>query len=75
MNLISDDDVHELKRGIVSFLDYTERLAARGKFDNGNRISFYISNINFDTTYSYILTQKCKLSLIKAFTLNSVAFR
>ena len=73
VNLISDNDVHELKEELYRLLDYTERLAARGKFDNGHRINFYISNINFDTTYSYILTQKCKLSLIKAFTLNSVA--
>ena len=70
VNLISDNDVHELKEELYRLLDYTERLAARGKFDNGHRINFYISNINFDT---YILTQKCKLSLIKAFTLNSVA--
>ena len=73
VNLISDDDVRELKEELYQFLDYTERLAARGKFDNGNRIRFYISNINFDTTYSYVQTRKCKLTLIKAFTLNSVA--
>ena len=62
VNLISDDDVRELKEELYQFLDYTERLAARGKFDNGNRISFYISNINFDTTYSYVQTRKCKLT-------------
>ena len=73
VNLISDDDVQELKEELYHFLDYTERLSARGKFDNGNKISFYISNINFDTTYSYVQTRKYKLTLIKAFTLNSVA--
>ena len=73
VNLISNADVQELKEELFHFLNCLERLAAKGRFDNGNRISFYISNINFDTTYSYVQTRKCKLTLIKAFTLNSVA--
>ena len=73
VNLISRDDVQELKEELFHLLNYLERLAAKGKFENGNRIHFYISNINFDTTYTYIHTQKCSLSLIKAFTLNGIA--
>lgn len=73
VNLISPGDVAELKDELLHFLDYVERLAARGKSENGNKIHFYISNINFDTTYSYILTSKYHLSLIQAFTLNSIA--
>ncbi|MBC5621527.1 MULTISPECIES: helix-turn-helix domain-containing protein [Butyricimonas] len=73
VNLISNADVQELKEELFHFLNCLERLAAKGRFDNGNRIHFYISNINFDTTYSYVHTQKYNLSLIKAFTLNGIA--
>lgn len=73
VNLISDNDVQELKEELFHFLDYIERLAAKGRMENGNGIHFYISNINFDTTYSYVQTQKCNLTLIKAFTLNAIA--
>ena len=43
VNLISDDDVHEVERGIISVLGLHGATSCPGKFDNGNRISFYIS--------------------------------
>lgn len=73
VNLISNADVQELKEELIHLLNYLERLAAKGRFDNGNKVHFYISNINFDTTYSYVHTQKYNLTLIKAFTLNGIA--
>lgn len=73
VNLISTADVQELKEELIHLLNYLERLAAKGRFDNGNKVHFYISNINFDTTYSYVHTQKYNLTFIKAFTLNGIA--
>ena len=50
-----------------------EVLAARGMYrETGNPILFYISNINFDASYSYLEAQNYRLSIIRAFILNTV---
>ena len=50
-----------------------EILASRGAYsETGNPIQFYISNINFDASYSYLETKKLRISMIRAFILNSV---
>lgn len=70
---ILQDEIVSLKSDLLRFLDDLEELAAKGKFETGNNVSFYISNINIESTYSYVQTQDYKISLIKAFSLNSVA--
>ncbi len=73
VNLISDDDVRELKEELYQFLDYTERLAARENSITGTGSVSTYPILILTPTYSYVQTRKCKLTLIKAFTLNSVA--
>lgn len=40
--------------------------------ETGNPVSFYISNINFDASYSYLDSQNYRISIIRAFILNTV---
>lgn len=42
------------QRRSATLLNELESLARKGKFDSGNKVNIYISNINFETTYSYI---------------------
>ena len=50
-----------------------ELLATHGMYsETGNPVSFYISNINFDASYSYLDSQNYRISIIRAFILNTV---
>lgn len=73
IRLIDAKDVRVLKQELLHFLNKMEILASRGEYsETGNPIQFYISNINFDASYSYLETKKLRISMIRAFILNSV---
>ena len=69
---MDDKDISEFKIELHKILNYLEELASKGKFENGNKVQFYISNINSDTTYSYLETDTVHLSMIGAFAMNYV---
>ena len=69
VHLISDEDKNLLKEELLSVVDDLEELAARGK---SNDIKIYISNINFEATYSYLETDTIQLSLIRIYSINSI---
>lgn len=73
IRLIDPEDVRKLKQELIHFLNYMETLASRGTYsETGNPIQIYVSNINFDASYSYLETKKMRISMIRAFILNSV---
>lgn len=73
IRLIDAEEVRLLKNDLLRFLDNLEILASRGIYsETGNQIHFYISNINFDSSYSYLETKNLRISMIRAFILNSV---
>ena len=72
VHLISDEDKNLLKEELLSVVDDLEELAARGKSKTGNDIKIYISNINFEATYSYLETDTIQLSLIRIYSINSI---
>lgn len=47
-------------------------LSVKGEFNNGNKLSIYLSNINFETTYSYISKKNFEVSLFSIYSLNSM---
>lgn len=69
---ITQEDVIALKEDLLKFIDSLEVLAARGQYPTGAPLQFYISDINFYSSYSYIKTSHCNLSHIKVFTMNSL---
>lgn len=71
INFISQEDVLALKEDILDLIDYMESLATKGSFETGMKIQFYLSSVNFETTYSYLQMDNFYLSHIKAFTLNA----
>jgi len=71
--LIEDEDVRILKEDLLQLIDDMEELSVTGTYqDTGNKIQFYISNINLNTSYKYIQTTTYFISFIKAFTMNAV---
>lgn len=73
VRLIDPEEVQQLKQELLVFMDKMELMASRGEYpETGNSIQFYISNINFDTSYSYLEAKNLRISIIRAFILNSV---
>jgi hypothetical protein len=74
IRLITREDVLKIKEELFFFLDYIEEMTISGCFkETGNQVRLYISEVNIETNYSYLLTQKYSLSLIWTFILTSVA--
>ena len=72
IHLITDEDKDMLKEELFLLIDEMEELSARGKSKAGNDVKIYISNINFEATYSYLDTSSTQLSLIRIYSINSI---
>ncbi len=74
VHLIEPEELKIIKEELFCLLEDLERLSITAHYkENGHRIHFYISNINFDTNYSYMTNGQVYLSLIGAFIMNDVA--
>ena len=72
IHLITDEDKDLLKEELFLLIDEMEELSARGKSKADNNVKIYISNINFEATYSYLDTSSTQLSLIRIYSINSI---
>ena len=68
--LITREEIELLKRELHKFLYDMETLAARGCWEEGKNVHFFVSSINFETSYSYVETRNCHVTMLKSFTLN-----
>ena len=65
LNLITEDDVAHLKDELYQLLSVMETLSVKGEFSEGRKVSFYLSNIDFEATYTYIEKQDYQVSLLR----------
>lgn len=72
IGLVSKDSVQELKAELLALLEELEDISYKGRFRTGKEVQMYISNINFETSYSYVETMDYHLSLIRVFSINSI---
>lgn len=72
IHLISDETKEEIKNELFLLADELEELAINGKTADGNRVRIYVSNINFEATYSYVDTNNLQMSLIRIYSINSI---
>ena len=74
INLITPGELKELQEELMLLLEKLERFTAKGRHeDTGHEMYIYLSNINLDTSYCYVSSQNCHLSMLKAFTLNVIS--
>ena len=74
INLISAENIREIKKDLFALLDYIEEITLNGCFEEtGKHVSFYISEVNFDADYSYVHIDDFYITHVRAFILNSVA--
>ncbi len=72
LRLISQEELKLIKKELLILIDDLERLATTGKFSSGNALHFYLSRLNFDTTYTYIQTSEYNMTLIESYVLTEV---
>ena len=70
LNLISANDGIHLKEELLQLLTELERLSVKGQSNNGHEASIYLSNINFEATYSYITKKDFQISLFRVYSIN-----
>ena len=74
INLISAENILEIKNDLFALLDYIEEITLNGCFqETGKPVSFYISDVNFDADYSYVQIDDFYMTHVRTFILNSVA--
>ena len=72
IHLISDEMKQNLKEELLKLTDELESIAMKGKTDFGNDVHIYVSQINFEATYSYLETNMLQLSMIRVYSINSL---
>ena len=73
INLISESDSQQIKEDLLALLDYIEKIALDGCFEESQKpVFFYISDVNLDSDYSYVQINDFVMSLVRTFILNSV---
>lgn len=75
LGLIEKGDVALIREELLAFLDELEGVAAKGRFDSGKEVQIYISDINFEATYTCISSARDTISLIRLFTVNTITSR
>ena len=72
MHLISPESVRILRDELFEMLAEMERIACNGEFGNGNRVFLYLSDIDLESSYSYVTTGKHQAVNIGLFSLNGL---
>lgn len=63
---------HALKEELLQLLGVVEHLSIKGEFSENKKVSFYLSNISFEATYSYIEKHDYQVSLLRVYSINSM---
>jgi len=72
VNFIKEADVALIKNDLLLLMDYLEKIAIKGEFEEtGKKVSIFISDVASDTNYSCLKTNDIHLTLIRAFLLNA----
>ncbi len=72
MHLISDPSVALLKEELLELVRDFETMAGEGEYENGNRVDFYLSEVDLEASYAYISSERYKVAGIALFSLNSM---
>ena len=72
LRLIKEEDITLIKNDLITFLNDLEKMAVTGKHkETGNEVSIYIGDLYAYSNFGYIETKNLRISLFRAFLLNS----
>ncbi len=72
IQLITEEDSKLLKKEMLMCISDLEKMAERGTFESGKPVHIYVSNLHFESVYTYFESTNYKLTLMKIFTLNEI---
>ena len=61
------------RRSYTSF--YASWKSEKGSYHNGNSLSVYLSNVNFEATYSYVEKARFQICFLRVYSINSMDSR
>jgi hypothetical protein len=71
IRMITREEMFMLKQEISRMLDTLEYYADYGTFDTGNKVEIYVSDLNFDTAYTYLSSNRIFISMSSVYNLGS----
>jgi len=75
LNLISQTEVENLKEELRMLIEDWELLAKTGKYNTGNEMLIYISDINFETCYIHYESPNMELCSLRIYSINTITSR
>lgn len=72
LNLLTKEEVQQIKSELLDLLTNLESIAASGVWNGGKEISFYLSNLNFESSYTYLECSDFELSILRVFSFGSI---
>lgn len=75
LSMLSNEDVRKIRGELLHILDSLEELMASGVSGNGGKIYFYLSNVIFDTSYSYMESEEFQASYFHVYSVHYVESR
>ena len=75
LGLVSTSDVANMKKELLQLLHELEVLSEKGSFHNGNLLSIYLSNVNFEATYTYVEKVGFQICFLRVYSINSMDSR
>lgn len=70
---ISQEDIDNIKKELIQFLDYLERIVISGCYpETGKKVSVYISEFRIRSGFAYIKSAKLDASILKLFSFNGI---
>ncbi|WP_455640413.1 hypothetical protein [Parabacteroides sp.] len=70
LNMLTDEDIEVMKQELHHLLDEMEQIAAKGEYPNGNKVYLYLSNINFEATYTFLEKGTFQLCMFRLYAIN-----
>lgn len=72
INLIKKEEVELIKKDLMHLLDDLEEYATKGKFKSGTSLQVYVSNVNFEATYSYLTSPIVNMAMFRLYSINAI---
>lgn len=72
LNLLSKIETKQIKDELVDLLSNLESIAGSGSWNVDSEVSFYLSNIDFESSYMYLECSDFELSIFRVFSFGSI---
>ena len=72
LDLLSAEDVRNMKKELGLLLSELEAVTTTGEFSKGHSLAIYLSDINFEATYTYVEKGDFQACLFRVYSINSM---